>query len=264
MRSRRRQRRRASNEKLAGTETVTSGASRTTLERNADSKFDAVLAGASWRGHAQIDSRADRSRLGKPGRLRRFCASVALDCGARAVDCVSCCRTRWTTEVSCGQGAVWRLALLRARCGADMICSRRRQRRRTSNERLGDGRPGRRAAKAERSPQEHQIEVRRRNGRCKPARTRADRTLVLTEAGRGNSDGFVAFTGFFLVARCGRERCALQTMLCGRMLVECAERRGERHFLVEEASGRLAPRRELDYDACTSTPVDCEQREARR
>jgi hypothetical protein len=124
-----------------------------------------------------------------------------------------------------------------------MICSRRRQRRRTSDERLGDGRPGRRAAKVERSPQEHQIEVRRRNGRCKPARTRADRTLVLTEAGRGNSDGFVAFTGF--IARSARERCAVRTALRARMLVECAERRGERHFLVEEASGRLASWREL-------------------
>jgi hypothetical protein len=35
-------------------------------------------------------------------------------------------------------------------------------------------------------------EVRRRNGRRKPARTRADRILVLTEAVRGNSYGFVA------------------------------------------------------------------------
>jgi hypothetical protein len=77
MRSRPRQRRRASNEKLAGAETMTSGASRTTFERNADSKFDAVLAGASWRGHAQIDPRADWSRLGKPGRLRRIGASVS-------------------------------------------------------------------------------------------------------------------------------------------------------------------------------------------
>src|ERR1700716_1740408 len=42
------------------------------------------------------------------------------------------------------------------------------------------------------SGKKHHNEVRRRNGRCKPARTRADRILVLTEAARGNPSGFVA------------------------------------------------------------------------
>ena len=178
------------------------------------------------------------------------------------VDCVSCCRTPWTTEVSCGQGAVWCLGLLRARCGAHMMSSRRRQRRRTSDERLGDGRPGRRAAKVERSPQDHQIEVRRRNGRCKPARTCADRTLVLTETGRGNSDGFVAFTGFFLrLARtiraandgsrsnaCGMRGTPWRTTLScgGSVLTSCVTARA----CITMRARRLQ--------------VDCEQREARR
>src|SRR5947209_6317991 len=44
----------ASDEWLGGAETVTGDASRTSLERNAESKFDAVMAGASRRGRAQI------------------------------------------------------------------------------------------------------------------------------------------------------------------------------------------------------------------
>jgi hypothetical protein len=39
----------------------------------------------------------------------------------------------------------------------------------------------------------HRLEVRRRNGRRKAARTLADRILVLTETDRGNLGGFVAF-----------------------------------------------------------------------
>jgi hypothetical protein len=140
---------------------------------------------------------------------------------------------------------------LRVWCGVDMIWSRRRQRRRTSDERLGDGRPGRRAAKVERSPQEHQIEVRRRNGRCKPARTRADRTLVLTEAGRGNSDGFVAFTGLLRALRANHVRCARRFAL--ECLWNARNAVDNDTFLWRKRPDVLRRGASLHYDACTST-----------
>jgi hypothetical protein len=43
----------------------------------------------------------------------------------------------------------------------------------------------------------HRLEVRRRNGRRKAARTLADRILVLTETERRNPGGFVAFEARF-------------------------------------------------------------------
>jgi hypothetical protein len=53
------------------------------------------------------------------------------------------------------------------------------------------------------SGKKYHNEVRRRNGRCKPARTRADRILVLTEAARGNLSGFVASSTSQLHDRAG-------------------------------------------------------------
>jgi hypothetical protein len=243
MRSRRRQRRRASNEKLAGAETMENGASRTAFERNADSKFDAVLADANQRGHAQIDSRADRGRPGKPGRPcripRRFTAIAAsrvLECELREIAARPGCvayrsagglgrdRVDWASDRSGGErsrGApagdsclwiAWILGELRgerkflvdrrpfaalAYCTFvvpdRMIRARRWQRRRASYEKLAarTARVSSGASRAARS-KKRRYEVRRRNGRRKVARTLADRILVLTKAGRGNLDGFVA------------------------------------------------------------------------
>jgi hypothetical protein len=71
-------------------------------------------------------------------------------------------------------------------------------------------------------------EVRRRNGRRKPARTRADRILVLTGAVRGNSYGFVASGAFSRARRdlpCGMRESTWRTQhSCGRVDARsCAE-----------------------------------------
>ena len=206
MRSRRRQQRRASNEKLAGAETMESGASRAAFERNADSKFDAVLADANQRGHAQIDPRADRGRLGKPRRPCRIpparCTSVRAEIRRQAsrvrppalpVDCVNSWGTAWRTKVSCGQAAVCSSGLLHV-CRADPYDANTPMATSAGELREARGAEARVTSGASRAAQskKRRYEVRRRNGHRKVARTLADRILALTKAVQGNLDGFVA------------------------------------------------------------------------
>ncbi len=99
---------------------------------------------------------------------------AGLDFFGRGVDCASCCGMTWRSEISCGEAFVLGVGLLHGANEACMMRARRRQRRRASDEKLAVH--NRTLSDASRAAYERSTyEVRRRNGRCKPARTRADR-----------------------------------------------------------------------------------------
>jgi hypothetical protein len=148
-----------------------------------------------------------------------------------------------------------------------MMRSRRWQRRRASYEKLATQVRRFERRKPSGQTRKRSYEVRRRNGHRKVARTLADRILVLTKAGQGNLDGFVAFCAFAR-AFVFRLSFALPVVAQRCRPVECAIS-GETPWIAQlscgcSAQGYCKRKRVAAMMRARRLQVDCEQREARR
>ncbi len=210
----------------------------------ADAKFDAVPAGANRREHAQIDSRAPRSRVRQLTRLRCMCACRA----NRGRSCFDKLRmTSGNFDRRCGLREMLRIVVENeqflwtsgVRCGLPLARMTAAQLRCEHVEGNDDGRATRsspaRDANAERSASDGSYSttadrIQRPPGRRIPSEDTRRSILVQTEAVQGNPRGFVAFprSGAEISRRtpCAGARGGVRSVHAG--FVPAGEQRGAR------------------------------------